>query len=172
VRIAFREMLARGYHRIGLAVGRTDEESTEFLHSAGYLIERAAVSPKDHIPELLFPRQAESEHVSKLMGQWVRKHKVDAVLCNWTSIKDLLAAANLRVPRDIACACLCLMDEDPSLAGVAPNLQMVGVKAVSLLTSQLKQGARGVSEYASSTYVRSRWLDGASAPYRKLALAS
>jgi LacI family transcriptional regulator len=29
VRIAFREMLARGYRRIGLAVGRADEESTQ-----------------------------------------------------------------------------------------------------------------------------------------------
>lgn len=167
VRIAFREMLARGYRRIGLAVGRADEESTDFRHTAGYLIERVTVPAKDHIPELLFPHQAPYDQVCDLIGQWVRKHKVDAVLCNWATIDDLLARAGLRVPRDVACACLCLMDENSNLAGVAPNLHMVGVKAVSLLTSQLKQGTRGVSEFASSTYVRSRWLDGATAPCKK-----
>jgi LacI family transcriptional regulator len=172
VRIAFREMLARGYRRIGLAVGRTDEESTHYRHTAGYLIERVAVPTKDHIPELLFPHQTTSEQVSELIGQWVRKHKVDAVLCNWTSIKELLANAGLRVPRDLACACLCLMDENSGLAGVAPNLHMVGVKAVSLLTSQLKQGTSGISEFASSTYVRSRWLDGPSAPFKSTSHAS
>ena len=46
----------------------------------------------------------------------------------------------------------------------AANLHMVGVKAVSLLTTLLKSGDRGVPEYASRTYVRSYWQDGASAP--------
>jgi LacI family transcriptional regulator len=167
VRIAFRELLARGYRRIGLAVGRGDEESTQFRHSAGYLIERVAVPAKDHIPELLFPRQTTYEEVSTLLGQWVRKHKVDAVICNWGNIGELLAMAGLRVPRDVACACLCLMEDNSGLAGIFPNLHMVGVKAVSLLTSQLKQGTQGVAEYSSSTYVRSRWQDGASAPVKK-----
>ncbi|MFT3782169.1 MAG: LacI family DNA-binding transcriptional regulator [Nibricoccus sp.] len=166
VRVAFREMLARGYRRIGLAVGRTDEESTQFRHAAGYLIERVAVPAKDHIPELLFPHHLSYEEVSALLGQWVRKHKVDAVLCNWASVDDLLERAGLRVPKDVACACLCLIDEATHLAGVCPNLHLVGVKAVSLLTSQLKQGTRGVAEFASSTYVRSRWQDGPSAPFK------
>lgn len=172
VRIAFREMLARGYHRIGLAVSRADEECTRYRHSAGYLIERATVPTKDHIPELLFPHQATSAQVSELIGQWVRKHKVDAVLCNWTSIKDLLAEAGLHVPRDLACACLCLMEGDSGLAGVSPNLHMVGVKAVSLITSQLRQGTTGISEFASSTYIRSRWLDGPSAPSKSTSRAT
>lgn len=172
VRIAFREMYARGYRRIGLAVGRSDEEATQFRHTAGYLIERASVPQLDHIPELLFPHQPEFEDVVHLVGQWVRKHKIDAVLCNWASVDLLLTRAGFRVPRDIACACLCLLDENSGLAGVYPNLHMVGVKAVSLLTSQLKQGTRGVAEFASSTYVRSRWQDGASAPFRQPALVA
>jgi LacI family transcriptional regulator len=172
VRIAFREMYARGYRRIGLAVGRADEESTQFRHTAGYLIERASIPPADHIPELLFPHQSPFEEVCRLIGQWVRKHRIDAVLCNWTSIDLLLERAGVRVPRDVACACICLLDENPELAGVYPNLHMVGVKAVSLLTSQLKQGTHGVAEFASSTYVRSRWQDGASAPFKKPVLVA
>jgi LacI family transcriptional regulator len=172
VRMAFREMRARGYERIGLAVCRANEESIQFRYTAGYLIERAAVPLKDHIPELLFPHQASQAQVSELIGQWVRKHKIDAVLCNWVSLARLLSNAGLRVPQDVACACLCLPEGNIGLAGVHPNLHMVGVNAVSLLTSQLKQGSRGVSEFPSNTYVRSRWQDGASAPQKNFATVS
>ena len=172
VRIAFREMLARGYRRIGLAVGRADEEATQFRHTAGYLIERVVVPSTDHIPELLFPHQVSSAEASELIGQWVRKNKIDAVLCNWSSIGKLLSDTGLRAPRDIACACLCLLEENSGLAGIYPNLHMVGIKAVSLLTSQLKQGTQGVAEFSSSTYVRSRWQDGPSAPYKNTVSAS
>jgi DNA-binding LacI/PurR family transcriptional regulator len=167
VRIAVREMLARGYRRIGLAVGLGDEEMTQYRHIAGFLIEQAAVPPKDRVPELLFPHQASATQVSALLGEWVRRHKIDAVLCNWTTIEELLAQAGLRVPTDIACACLCLLEKSESLAGIYPNLHMVGFKAVSLLTTQLKLGTRGVPDYASRTYVRSSWQDGPSAPLKK-----
>jgi LacI family transcriptional regulator len=166
VRIAFREMLARGYRRIGLAVGEADEDSSQYRHTAGYLIERASVPVTDHVPQLLFPLREDPKEVGQLLSQWVRKYKVEAVLCNWLSVRELLVDAGLRVPDDVACACLCLLEGTAGLAGVFPNLHMVGTKAVSLLTSQLKQGTRGVSPFASSTYVRSRWQDGASAPWK------
>jgi DNA-binding LacI/PurR family transcriptional regulator len=171
VRIAFREMLSRGYRRIGLAVGETDERSSEYRHTAGYLIERASVPARDHVPQLLFPIIEDYQEISQMIGHWVRKHKVEAVLCNWLAIRELLVNAGLSVPDEVACACLCLLEDTTGLAGVIPNLNMVGTKAVSLLTSQLKQGTRGVSSFASSTYVRSRWQDGASAPWKKVAVS-
>jgi hypothetical protein len=84
----------------------------------------------------------------------------------------MLEMAGLRVPFDVACACLCLLGKTPHLAGICPNLTMVGIKAVSLLTSQLKLGTRGIPEYASRTYVKSFWQDGLSAPGLKTALCS
>jgi LacI family transcriptional regulator len=82
VRIAFRELLARGYRRIGLAVGRTDEECTQYRHTAGYLIEQSTVLPSERVPELLFPPGWRSQQVSGLLGQWVRQHHIEAVVCN------------------------------------------------------------------------------------------
>jgi len=172
VRMAFREMRARGYRRIGLAVGRASEESIQFRYTAGYLIERSSIPLEDHVPELHFPHQAPWGKVSELIGNWIRKHKIEAVLCNWSSLGQLLTDAGLRVPKDVACACLCLTGESNGLAGIRPNLHMVGVKAVSLLTSQLKQDSRGVAAFASNTYVRSRWQDGPSAPQKIFATVS
>ena len=164
VRLAFRRMLALGYKRIGLAVGQADEDGTEHRYTAGYLIEQATIPAEDRIPELLFPYNCTAPEVTELIGSWVRQHRIDAVLCNWSIIDELLKGAGFRVPEDIACACLCLLDKDNRMAGVCPNLHMVGVKAISLLTTLLKSGERGVPEYASRTYVRSYWQDGDSAP--------
>lgn len=163
VRLAFRQMLARGYKRIGLAVGRADEDGTEHRYTAGYLIEQATVPVENRVPELLFPYNATAAQVSALLGRWVRKHRVDAVLCNWYIIDELLESAGLRVPQDVACACLCLLEKSNRIAGVCPNLQMVGAKAMSLLTTLLKTGERGVPEFASRTYVRSYWQEGETA---------
>ena len=76
----------------------------------------------------------------------------------------VVAAARLRVPQNVACASLSVVDPDSRLTGIRPNLTMVGIKAVSLLITQLKSGERGVPEFASTTYVQSFWQDGPSAP--------
>lgn len=166
VRLAFRQMLTRGYKRIGLAVGRADEDGTEHRYTAGYLIEQATVPAENRIPELLFPYNATPAQVGQLLGRWVRQHRVDAVLCNWYIVDEMLQTAGLKVPEDVACACLCLLEKTGRLAGVCPNLHMVGVKALSLLTTLLKSGDRGVPEFASRTYVRSHWQEGDTAPFK------
>lgn len=167
VRLAFRRMLELGYQRIGLAVGRADEDGTEHRYTAGYLIEQATVPVENRIPELLFPYNSNATEVSSLLGRWVRQHRVDAVLCNWSIVDELLESAGLSVPGDVACASLCLSKKTSRLAGVCPNLHMVGVKAMSLLTTLLKSGDRGVPEFASRTYVRSYWQEGETAPGKR-----
>lgn len=167
VRLAFRRMLALGYRRIGLAVGRADEDGNGYRYTAGYLIEQATVPVQDRIPGLLFPYNTRVEDVAQLMGNWVREHRIDAVLCNWSIPDVLLRMSGLRVPEDVACACLCLLDSDERMAGICPNLEMVGAKAVSVLTTLLKSGEPGIPEYASSTYVRSHWQNGKTAPAKK-----
>lgn len=166
VRLAFHQLQALGYRRIGLAVGRADEEGTDHRHAMGYLIEQAALPPDERIPPLLFPYNCDASTVSGLLGRWVARHRVDAVLCNWLNLDELLADAGLLVPRDLACACLCLLEPRSQLAGVVPNLHIVGATAVSLVAQLLRAGERGVPETATTTYVQAHWQDGASAPRR------
>ncbi len=166
VRIAHQRLRALGYKRIGLAVGRTDEIATDKRHAAGYLIEQATIPPADRVPELLFPFNPTVPLVSKLLGEWVRKNRIDAVLCNWGNIRFMLGQAGLHVPTDIACACLCLMKEGSSLAGIRPDLFSVGKKSISQLVSLLKAEKFGLPDYHSTTYVHSTWQDGDSAPPR------
>ncbi len=164
VRLAFQRLRALGYRRIGLAIGRADEDATERLYTAGYLLEQRAVPAAERVPELLFPYNCSVKQAGELVRTWIRAHRVDAVLCNWSVIGDMLRGAGVRVPQEVACASLCLLDRHSGLAGVCPNPGVVGAKAVALVASLLKSGERGVPQFASRTYVKSSWLDGESAP--------
>jgi len=167
VRLAFSRLSALGYKRIGLAVGRADEDACGHRHTAGYLMEEASIPPKRHVPPLLFPYNIDSEAVAGMIARWVRRHQVDVVLCNWNSIRDMLESQGLRVPGEVACACLCLCDPcPPGLAGIRPPLHLLGERAISIVVAQLKTTERGAPECASSIYVQSVWQDGESAPGR------
>ncbi|MCF3651103.1 LacI family DNA-binding transcriptional regulator [Synoicihabitans lomoniglobus] len=166
IRTTYRQLARRGYRRIGLAVGRADEESTQHRFSAGYLIERGEMMPGDehNIPPLLFPFNPTREQAVSLLRSWVKHHQLDAVISHHSHIDELLHEAGLRVPRDIACACLCIRDDNTHLTGVRPNNYMIGVKAVSQLATQIRIGERGIPEFSPQTYVRSEWQEGNSAP--------
>jgi LacI family transcriptional regulator len=167
VRLAFQRLRSLGYRRIGMAVGRADEESTDHRHAMGYLIEQSALPAADRIPPLFFPHGVDGRQVARLVGRWVRRHAVEVVLCNWYSIADLLREAGFKVPEEVACACLCLIESRVPLAGVVPNLRVVGSNAVSMLASQIRSGERGVPDFPPTTYVESVWQDGPSAPGKR-----
>lgn len=167
VRMAFRRAVALGYRRIGLAVGRADEDASGHRHAAGYLMEQAAVPVDRQVPPLIFPYNTDMEMLGGMITRWVKRHQLDMVLCNWMSVRTIIEHAGLRVPQDVACACLCLCDAAPAdLAGVRPHLHLVGERAVSIVVTQLKSGQPGLPEIPSSIYVQSTWQDGPSAPPR------
>jgi LacI family transcriptional regulator len=168
VRMALRRLAALGYHRIGLAVSRADEDSSGHRHTAGYLMELASIPADRQVPPLIFPYNTNGDVLGGMVARWVRRHQVDVVLCNWISIREIIELGGLRVPDEVACACLCLCDPVPAhLAGVRPHLHLVGERAVSIVVTQLKSGQLGPPEIPSSIYVQSTWQDGASAPPRR-----
>lgn len=164
VRLAFQRLRALGYQRIGLAIGRADEDATERLYTAGYLLEQGAISAEDRIPELIFPYQCATDQASDLLREWTKRHRVEAVICNQPNAPALLRDAGLRVPQDITCASLCLLERNSRQAGVCPNPRTIGAKAIDLVAALLKSGERGIPEYASRTYVKSYWQDGETVP--------
>jgi LacI family transcriptional regulator len=167
VRLAFRHLSALGYQRIGLAVGRSDEDSCGHRHTAGYLMEEASLPSDRRVPPLLFPYNFSSAALGPMIGRWVQRHRVDVVLCNWNSIQTMLELEGMKVPRDVACATLCMCEPGTQLAGVRPQFDLVGERAVSIVVAQLKSTERGLPDFPSSIYVQSVWQDGPSAPSRR-----
>jgi LacI family transcriptional regulator len=164
VRLTHQRLRALGYQRVGLAVGAADEDGTGGLHLAAWLVEQHALPADQRVPALLFPHRASHRDVAHLLRDWVSRHEIDAVACNWTNIRGLLRAAGVSVPREVACACLCLSHALPGLAGIISQLDQVGKDAVTLLVNLL----HGVPDTSHPTlsYVEGTWHTGASAPPR------
>ncbi|HEU5077675.1 MAG TPA: LacI family DNA-binding transcriptional regulator [Opitutaceae bacterium] len=166
VRVAFQRMRALGYKRIGLAVGLHDEEGTDDMHVSGLLLEQPDIASPHWIPPMLFPHGATGEIATPLLRDWIRAHKLDAVVCNWTNIRTMITDGGFRMPQQVACACICLSRKNPALAGIVSNMGMVGERVTTLLATLLRTERRGVPELATHTYVEGKWYDGASAPLR------
>jgi LacI family transcriptional regulator len=166
VRLALQRMRALGYRRVGLAIGVQDEEGTDDMHISGYLLEQAPGEDGSWIPPLLFPRGSGAPEAVPLLRRWIAEHRLDAVVCNWTNIKPMLAEAGYRCPQDIACACLCLTRRNANLAGIVSNMDLVGQRVVALLATLIRTERRGIPALATTTYVQGDWYDGSSAPPR------
>lgn len=168
VRLSLRKLRELGYRRIGLAVGRADEDACGHRHTAGYLMETADIHPAHRIPPLVFPYNMPVEALSGMMGRWVYRNSIDAVICNWSNTPEMLRNGGIEVPSHLAFASLCICaPELPGMAGIRPRLDLVGERAVSLVVSQLKSASLGLPEFPSSLYVQSEWQDGDTAPPKR-----
>ncbi|MCU0792813.1 MAG: LacI family transcriptional regulator [Opitutaceae bacterium] len=167
VRLAWRRLRALGYARIGLVVGRADEDACGHRHTAGFLMEEASLPPEERIPPLLYPYRTDERALGGLMARWVRRHRLDVLLTNHPDPTRLLSREGLRVPRDVACAGLCVAPGPARLAGIHPRFDLVGERAVSIVVAKLKSSERGLPDFPSSIHVQSSWQDGASAPGRQ-----
>jgi LacI family transcriptional regulator len=165
VRAAYQRLHQLGYRRIGLAVGRSDEENTRDLYSAGCLLEQERLGLRA-VPALHFGPEETVAHIAARIALWARRHRLDVVASNWTTVRELLGAGGLRTPQDIACACLSLNQPDPTLAGVVQNHRWVGRQAAAVLGLLLQRGRRAPSAELTATYIEGHWHDGATAPLR------
>jgi LacI family transcriptional regulator len=162
-RTAFQNACRLGYRRIGMTVGRAEEETTHDLYTAGcYLAQDELEIP--NVP-ILYLREGEDYSSSaRRLADWIRSHRLEIVLSSWGSVRDLLRVAGLEAPRDIACVCLCLNGPDRTLAGVIQHHFVVGQKAAEALALLIMRRKRGLMTPSAATYVPGTWQDGASAP--------
>lgn len=166
VRCAVQRMYELGYSRVGLAVGIEDEEGTDDMHLSGLLLGQPGTASQPLIPPLFFPRGAVASDVIPLLRTWIKDHDIDAVVCNWTTIRTMVETAGFRCPNDVACACLCLAKRNSSVAGITSNMNLVGQRGAALLATLMRSERRGIPASATATYVQGNWYDGTSAPPR------
>jgi LacI family transcriptional regulator len=162
-RIAVRRVFELGYRRIGLAVGETEEVSLGKPFTSGYLMEVHEHRSLRILPPLLLRSEAPSAAAEEL-GAWVRNHKIDALLGNWSSIPDLLGLAGLRIPRDIGVATLDYNPHRGASAGIRQSHQIVGERAVEALALLMKTNQAGLISLPNTTLVDGVWQDGPELP--------
>ncbi|MCC5025457.1 MAG: substrate-binding domain-containing protein [Candidatus Synoicihabitans palmerolidicus] len=134
-RVSVARLHAAGRRRIGLAMAaRLDHRVADFW-TAGYLLETFEEGLAD--PEMLHRPAAE-------FIRWVRRAKPDAIVCTDKRIPGWLKTAGLKVPEDIAYACLDLSDDSGDLAGIYQDASSMGAAAIDLVAGQLLRHERGL----------------------------
>jgi DNA-binding LacI/PurR family transcriptional regulator len=167
VLMAARKISGLGYTRIGLVIPVDQDQRL-----GGNFIGGFAAAQKFYQLSVLPPLLAEEKFYTreksrglKLLDQWVKKCRPDAVLTSVGALPAMLQSLGYRIPKDIAVAGTSI--DVPVDAGIDQHSEAIGRMAVEMLVSQINLNERGEPEDPSRILIESRWRDGKSLPPRK-----
>lgn len=160
VALALHRLWAFGYRQIGCLTGAS------LLRHAGYCMAECVASLRmDFVAELPLLDLAavpESE-AAAIVHDWVRAHRLDAVLADHATTAIWLAKAGFSIPGDIALATLSAGKCD-DVAGLDPEFGDIGRAAIRLLDELLQETNSRIVPRFRQVAVEGTWTDGKSAP--------
>lgn len=159
-RLAFRKLYAAGYRRIGLATTPGLEIRQDDLYRAGYFLEQSRRPDTQGIK----PLELGESSTPAVIANWIRFNRLQAVISDSAELPTILALEGVRVPQDVAFACLDLPQDAAGIAGAVPDHARVGAQAVEQVVGLMRTNQRGLPAAASCTFVPIAWRDAESAP--------
>jgi LacI family transcriptional regulator len=155
VELAWREVVRRGYQRIGLAVTHGEDVRTAGGLRASFLLQQE----RSELPRL--PVFCAHRFSKSAIAGWVNKHQPDVILSSEQMYYDGLPASVRRRPRGPAFVHLNIDDPSSPLAGIDQGHEVVGEHAVALLHLKLIQRESGVPERRDLLLIHGLWREGA-----------
>ncbi|HCN78790.1 MAG TPA: LacI family transcriptional regulator, partial [Verrucomicrobiales bacterium] len=158
---AARELEARGYRRIGIAITQWIDDRADHTYSGALLHYQQGIPARQRVPLLLFPDNDISRGFEPF-AEWMRRHRPDAVISFDAHVPGWLKRLGLRIPGDI---CFVAHDWTPRMRGFAGIYQQrdhLAAAAVDLIVTQLSQHEHGVPEVPRQIMIPPRWVDGPS----------
>jgi LacI family transcriptional regulator len=155
--LALQRMRSLGYQRIGCLTAPC------VLRQAGYCMAESLPVLRRELPgelPLLDLASALQSEAPAMVRDWVRAHRLDAVLADDAATGGWLVKAGLSVPDDVALATLAREGE----AGIDPGSADIGRSAIHLLDELLRETIAGAPTRFREVSVDGTWVDGASAP--------
>ncbi len=161
IQLAVKELLARGYKRVGLAVTQWVDHRAEGAYSGAMLHVQQSLPARQRVPVLLFPHNDFSRCRGEFMD-WMQTAKPDAVITFDQHVPGWLQKMGLRIPEDIG---LVVHDWTPLMkgyAGIHQRRDHVAAAAVDLVATQLLQNESGVPEVPRQILIPPCWIEGPS----------
>ncbi len=156
--LAIRELTQLGYRRLGLVLRRRYHAMTDFNLLATFLLLQHGVPAADLVPVAMPDEWTEENFLA-----WFRRHRPDAIVGVVGPVREWLARAGVRCPRDVGLVSLDWDEEtQPEFAAVDQNALAVGAAAVDLVLGQMRQNERGIPAIPQTVLVDSVWRPGAS----------
>ncbi len=163
--LAFTKMREMGYRRIGLATNESMIEKSGHYFEGGYLLARSMVPKWERVP-ILPTGELRGKALSALLSEWIRKHRVSAILTDVPALPRALQEAGIRVPDDVGLATTTVLDTRIA-AGIHQEPVEIGRVAMLMLNSIINEGERGEPRIFRQILVEGRWVDGDSLPARR-----
>lgn len=161
IHMAWRELLALGYRRIGAAVCRHDPEVEDDFsrHAAALACLSEFHTKAEFIPPLRAPFQDEAA-----FKKWVLKYGPEVVLGFSLRHYHAIKREGLRIPGDIGFASPHRDDEDSEISlrisGLYQRPALIAEAAVNLIDQMIRHGERGVLQNPLTITVQPVWVPG------------
>ncbi|EIP98856.1 transcriptional regulator [Opitutaceae bacterium TAV1] len=152
---AMRELLRRGYRRIGLVFHDLHDARTDHNYLGAWYAENHFLASR--IEPLLYPNHLDYRASLKT---WLRKWRPDGIIAGTSDITRNLNALGYAVPEDIAVVCPGLGTADSTITGVVEESFHVGEVAVDFLVAMMQRGERGVPAHPQRIHVEGSWVEG------------
>lgn len=159
---ATRELSARGYHRIGLAVSEWIDARSDYTYTGAMLNYQRRVAAPDRVPLLLFPKNNIAED-KKYFCAWFRRHRPDVIISFDTYVPDWLRKdLRISIPEECGLVIHDWTERCADFAGIDHRRPQVVAAAVDLLATQLLNNERGVPAVARQVLIEPAWVEGPS----------
>jgi DNA-binding LacI/PurR family transcriptional regulator len=169
VLMGVRRIKELGYERIGLVMPQDTDERLGGNFIGGFAAAQQFFR-LPALPPLLTAERCYAEEPDKglrLLQQWLKRHKPDALLTFVVHLPPMLRKLGYRIPQDIAVAGTGI--DVPVDAGLDQHSEAIGRMAVEMLVAQVNLNERGEPTDPCRILIESRWRDGTSMPAVKRA---
>ena len=159
VKLAFTQLCARGYERIGFAVGQHAEpmEDDEVRHGAAIAMEGSYLPRKHRTPVYTGGLDDKDSFL-----RWFDRWKPDAVVGFTVGHYWFLKNHGVRIPKDTGFAALHLTTENDLklFSGLCQNMAGIARQSVLLLDQMIRHRERGFTDEPLNLLVPSTWNEG------------
>ena len=161
VSLCFDYLLAQGYRRIGFYSGSTHLAESQGNCLASYLMNQLRLDAKDRVRPLL------DEHGdSARIGKWVRKNRIEVVLCQINTFCQRIEAEGLSVPGDVGVVHLNRAPDVQHWAGINPRAEDQVELAAALLSSRIYKYEVGTKHIPRRLFLAGNFEPGATVQHR------
>lgn len=159
---ATRELGARGYRRIGLAITQWVDNRSDHAYQGAMLTYQQQIPPRDRVPLLLFPEN-NLAHEYPIFRAWFLRHRPDVVISFDSYVPEWLAEKlGIRIPDQVGMVVHDWAETHRNFAGIHHRRAHVAAAAVDMLATLLMHNERGVPDIPRQTLTPPAWVDGPS----------
>lgn len=156
--LAWDQLAARGFRRIGFVYNRAHSERIGHAYLGGFLSRHHRQAPAQRVEPLL--TDAVVELTVERLRQWHRRERPDAVIFAEGSFVLPRLREIARVPAELSLAVLETGSAPPGCAGIDERSALVGASALDLVVNQLHRNERGLPAVPQVVHVPGTWRDG------------